>query len=387
MGVNSNSITSAPHTQHRNNWFIRYKLYHIPFWCLYHYLWGAVTIGNPVKAASAIFLSPYGLKYSFYVVFQMAAVYFNLYYLMPRYLETNRLRVYISWLLAIVLATTLCIVGGYYFTAFVFHRTTASMFGDTSCFWGFFGTALPSTLASMTLAMSIKLTKHWIQTKRRQQLLEKEKLETELQFLKYQFNPHFLFNTINSIFFLIHKNPHMASASLAKFSDLLRYQLYECNDVQIPLSKEIAYLENFIELEKLRQNNNVTITVAIDQYNAAQVYIAPFILMTFVENAFKHVSTDTHARTWITIHAQLNGTRLNFSVSNSTGGLPANKVVHYGGIGLRNVQRRLDLLYPEQYTLNIQHTKNTFEVQLQLQLSGVTTIEKMPLTVPQPVSA
>lgn len=110
-------------------------------------------------------------------------------------------------------------------------------------FYNCLGEAIPSTIASITLAMSIKLTKNWLQTERRKQLLEKEKLETELKFLKHQFNPHFLFNSINSIFFLIHKNPDMASASLAKFSELLRHQLYEYNDQQIPLHKEISYLE------------------------------------------------------------------------------------------------------------------------------------------------
>src|ERR1041384_232426 len=99
-------------------------------------------------------------------------------------------------------------------------------------------------------------------------MLEKEKLETELTFLKNQFNPHFLFNSINSIFFLIHKNPDMASASLAKFSDLLRHQLYESNDTQIPLEKEIVYLENFVELEKLRQNKNLAVSFKVnDHYN------------------------------------------------------------------------------------------------------------------------
>ncbi len=112
--------------------------------------------------------------------------------------------------------------------------------------------ALPSSVAATTLGMSIKLTKNWIQSRRREQELEKEKLETELKFLRSQFNPHFLFNTINSIFVLIHKNPVMASESLAKFSDILRYQLYECNEHCIPLGQELNYLENFIELQRLQ---------------------------------------------------------------------------------------------------------------------------------------
>ncbi len=235
-------------------------------------------------------------------------------------------------------------------------------------------------MASMTLAMSIKLTKNWVQTQRRQQLLEKEKLETELKFLKYQFNPHFLFNTINSIFFLIHKNPHMASASLAKFSDLLRYQLYECNDKQIPLEKEIAYLENFIELEKLRQNNNFEVTLQTHQSGHEPLGIAPFILMTFVENAFKHVSKHTHTLNWINIQVTVNQQQLYFSIANSRSYDAPADVVAYGGIGLQNVQRRLDLLYSGQYALDIQSDPASFAVKLRLNLSELAVPEVLQKT-------
>jgi LytS/YehU family sensor histidine kinase len=223
-------------------------------------------------------------------------------------------------------------------------------------------------MASMTLALSIKLTKNWIQTQRHQQLLEKEKLETELKFLKYQFNPHFLFNSINSIFFLIHKNPDMASASLAKFSDLLRHQLYECNDKQIPLNKEISYLQNFIELEKLRQNDRLEVDFQITGYPTEPLAIAPFILMTFVENAFKHVSKYTDEANWISIQLHIDTQHLlHFTVSNSASANASKDVVDYGGIGLQNVQRRLDLIYPEKYDLKINGSGSCFDVELLLQ--------------------
>jgi LytS/YehU family sensor histidine kinase len=216
--------------------------------------------------------------------------------------------------------------------------------------------------------MSIKLAKNWLQTQRRQQLLEKEKLETELNFLKHQFNPHFLFNTINSIFFLIHKNPDKASDSLAKFSDLLRYQLYECNDKLIQLNQEITYMENTIELEKLRQNDNVEVSLLVDKRDDSRLEIAPFILMTFVENAFKHVSKHTDQPNWIRIKLEREAARLDFSVSNSRTDSVLTELVKYGGIGLKNVQRRLDLIYPGQYNLDIQCNNSSFEVKLQLHL-------------------
>lgn len=365
-------------SQPNRHWLIKYKLYHLPFWLVYHYTWWVIGIGNPVKAASTIFLTPFALKFLFYFIFQALAVYFNLYYLMPRYLEKGRFVPYIAYLLITLLCASLLIIPGYYASAYLSGQTIAQAYGKGACFFGFFGnSALPSTIASSTLAMSIKLTKNWIETKRRQQLLEKENLESELKFLRHQFNPHFLFNTINSIFFLIHKNPNMASASLAKFSELLRYQLYECNDVQIPLNREIAYLENFIELEKLRQNNNMEVTVQLQQQQSHSLSIAPFILMTFVENAFKHVSTDTHTSNWIKIHLKVDDTQLDFCISNSTSGYKPNDVVHYGGIGLKNVQRRLDLMYPGKYELNIQSHENSFAVQFRLQLPEVITRKEL----------
>ena len=361
------------------NWFFNYKLYHLPFWFLYHYVSWVITWGNPVAVFQTIIILPYTLKYSFYVIFQALAVYFNLYFLMPTYLEKSRFAPYIGYLLLTVLCATFCIAGGYYFSAFVSGKTIQELFGESACYYQFLGNALLSTMGSMTLAMSIKLTKNWIQSRKRQQLLEKEKLETELKFLRNQFNPHFLFNTINSIFFLIHKNPDMASASLAKFSDLLRYQLYECNDQQIPLSKEIAYLENFIELEKLRQNSNVKVTTDIQPHYVDHLDIAPFIVMTFVENAFKYVSRHGNQLNWITIKLGLTGQQLELFVANSTAIEPGNDLVKYGGIGLQNVQRRLDLLYPEQYTLTIQQHPNSFEVTLRVILTELVLTSPLQL--------
>jgi hypothetical protein len=331
-----------------------------------------------MKAFTSIFLSAFILKFLFYVVFQALAVYFNLYYLIPKYLEKGRFTHYLIALLLTITAASLLIIPGYYLSAYLSGQTMQQAYGaNGDCFYGYLGSSLPSTLAAMTLAMSIKLGKNWLQTQRKQQVLEKEKLETELNFLKHQFNPHFLFNTINSIFFLIHKNPDMASASLAKFSELLRYQLYECNDKQILVSKEISYMENSIELEKLRQNDNVKVTLQIGQENSSQWGIAPFILMTFVENAFKHVSKHTDKPNWITITLDQEDERLDFSVSNSTSDVANRDIVHYGGIGLKNVQRRLDLIYPGLYSLDIQHNNDRFDVSLQLHLTA--------LELPQPL--
>lgn len=319
-------------------------------------------------------MSPFILTLLFYIPILLLAVGFNLYVLIPRYLEKGRFRVYIFVLIATLFGASFCIVSGYYVTAFLARSTVSQLYGQGLCSYYFFGNAMPAVFASLTFSLCVKMTRVWIQTQRRQQLLEKEKLETELNFLKQQFNPHFLFNTINSIFFLIHKKPDTASGSLARFSDLLRYQLYECNVPRIALNKEINYLKNSIELEKLRQNDNVRVIFELDDVNG-QLCIAPFILMTFVENAFKHVSKEPGLPNWITIRLKVDDHQLNFFVSNSQSPGTMGAVFHDSGIGLKNVRRRLDLLYPGRHELKIQSDSASFEVHLDLDLSPIAQDE------------
>jgi two-component system, LytTR family, sensor kinase len=314
------------------------------------------------------------------VIFQAIGVYFNLYFLIPRFLEKGRYFNYISLLLLTIVVTAALIVPGYYVSAWWSELSFQELYNrDPRNYVFFFQTStLPSTAASITLGMSVKLAKNWIQTKRREQALEKEKLETELKFLKSQINPHFLFNTINSIFVLIHKNPHMASESLAKFSDLLRYQLYECNEQEIAVDKELTYLGNFIELQKLRQDHNyIELSSTIEHQNSGNLTIAPFVLMPFVENAFKHVSQQKDRVNWIRMHLYFDRNQLHFTISNSVSKkyhAPAD-FMQASGIGLKNVKRRLDLMYPGIHKLLIQQEDEQFKVSLQLDLHELILTE------------
>ncbi len=355
-------------------WFVRYKLYHIPFWALYHFLWGVAEF-SLVEVLSMIFFTPRYMMFISYVLLHTVAVYINLYFLVPRLLAKSKLTWYILSLVGLIIATSITLIYSYYGVAFLTGKSMEYFCGfeanqnDVVAF--FFSQALPSTAGAMLLGLSIKLAKNWSQAQKRQQLLEKEKLETELKFLKYQFNPHFLFNTINSIFFLIHKDPKMASNALVEFSELLRYQLYECNEKQIPLHQEVAYLENFIALEKLRHNEDLSLVTRIEMGEYASHEIAPFILMTFVENAFKHVSRHKNEDNWIRIELDIKAEDTLILLIENTRS-PDNQLgqeaVHYGGIGLQNVQRRLDLLYPEVHELAIKEHDKRFTVRLRLPL-------------------
>lgn len=355
------------------NWFFKYKLYHLPFWFGYHFLWWTLRIGSPLAVATSLTYPHAAIKFFFYMVFQMVGVYFNLYFLIPRFLEKGRYVSYVGLLLLTIVFTAAFIVTGYYFGDFISEKTFLELYGvDPGNYFSLFESgALPSTVAAMTLAMSIKLTKSWIHAKRREKLLETEKLETELKFLRAQFNPHFLFNTINSIFVLIHKNPTMASEALAKFSDLLRYQLYECNENEIPLRQELTYLENFIELERLRHDNdNLELTLQLEQQHAPDLTIAPFVLIPFIENAFKHVSRRKDRQNWIKMNVRFDHHQLHVTITNSIsvqGGI-SREFMQYRGIGLKNVQRRLDLIYPREHELTIEQDDDQFRVALYLNL-------------------
>ncbi|WP_299256235.1 histidine kinase [uncultured Aquimarina sp.] len=360
----------------------RYKVHHLLFWFVYHYMWWTIGIGSAKEAAINIFFSPYTTKFLFYFVFQAAAVYFNLYYLIPKFLEKRKYPEYLFLFAFTTSITVLIITSGYFVTAYVANTTLTELFGDQTFVSLLKSGPLSSTLASMTLAMSIKFAKNWIKSQQRQQLLEKEKIETELKFLKSQFNPHFLFNTINSIFVLIHKNPDMASESLANFSDLMRYQLYECNEAKIPLDKEIDYLRNFIDLGKLRLDNTVKVSTNIEDQIYGNVAIAPFILMPFVENAFKHVSQGQDQKNWISIHLSFSEEKVLFEIGNTIINQEENSpddLMKNSGIGLKNVQRRLDLVYQDQYELSIKKTKEVYKIRLHLKLNTTSVLNGVPI--------
>jgi len=375
-----NAARLAVFDQSKYQWIFKYKLHHIPFWFGYHFMWWTLRIGSPIVVFQSLLLPHAAVKFLFYMGFQMVGVYFNLYFLVPRLLEKGRYASYIITFLLTIIVCAALVTTGYYVGAFMSDKTFKEIYGTDPNFFSLFeGGALPSTAAAMTLAMSIKLAKNWIQSRRRQQELEKEKLETELKFLKSQMNPHFLFNTINSIFVLIHKNPTMASESLAKFSDLLRYQLYECNEQQIPFEQELSYLENYIELQELREDHDrIRLDMAIAPYATGDYMIAPFVLIPLIENAFKHVSRKNDQSNWINMELRVEKQQLYFCITNSISSThhSSTEAMRQGGIGLKNVKRRLDLIYPAKHELMIHQNDNQFEIELRLELEKSAVSER-----------
>lgn len=212
----------------------------------------------------------------------------------------------------------------------------------------------------VSTAIAIKFYKRWNEKDFQEQKVQKEKVEAELQMLKTQINPHFLFNTLNSIYVLAMKQSELTANTVMKLSDILDYILYRIDTPKIAISNEINIIENYIELEKIRFSNRVDLNFNTD-LKSQGIQIPPMLIIPFIENAFKHGVAKSVEKSWIKISIIETDGVLNILVANSkTQSKVEDKI---GGIGLMNVKKRLNLLYKEKYQLNI------FEKQMQYTVS------------------
>jgi hypothetical protein len=212
--------------------------------------------------------------------------------------------------------------------------------------------------------VGIKLTDLWRQAEKRARDIETEHLRTELSFLHMQINPHFLFNSLNTIYGMSLKKSDNAPKAVLKLSQLLRYMIEETGHDMVPLDQEVSYLNNFIELQKMRSGPSLLVTFKVDG-NISGAMIAPMLLLPFVENAFKY-GLSNNMESPIQIDLQVDRDKIIFSVINRKF---ENMERHSSGIGIPNVVRRLELLYPERHTLDIQDRGDTYYIKLKILLS------------------
>jgi len=232
----------------------------------------------------------------------------------------------------------------------------------------FYDNTIPHFLLVSTAA-AFKLMLDYARAQRRIGEMAKENAEAELNFLKSQINPHFVFNSLNSVYFLIDKENSGARDALHKFSGMLRYQLYECNGHKTSIEKEITYLHDYIDMQRLRRDDNCHIDFYIAN-NIKGFAIEPLLLIPFVENAFKHLSHFSSRANDIRIALEKQDDTFMLNVTNTTEpkSQPAS-IGQAGGIGLKNVQRRLQLLYPNRHKLAITRGDDVFTVNLQLNIT------------------
>ena len=191
---------------------------------------------------------------------------------------------------------------------------------------------------------------------------ENERLKSELSFLRSQISPHFMFNVLNSVVSLSRRKPEMVEPVVVKLSELMRYMIYETNDSIVPISKELAYLESYIDLQRIRFGDDIQINFK-HELGPTSSSIEPMLLIPFVENAFKHGVGFIENPT-IEIELKDSAKELTFHVANKKGATLNEKKDESSGIGLANVNRRLELLYPSNHELVIKESDSEFEITL-----------------------
>lgn len=227
--------------------------------------------------------------------------------------------------------------------------------------WYFLGRSFPLFMAFL-LSTLLQVTRLFAIKEKESVQLRSEKLETELKFLRSQTNPHFLFNALNNIYTLTLIKSEKAPDYLLVLSDMLRYMLYECNAPKVRLEKEIGYIRHFISLNLLKDSRGLNVNFECGEI-PEHLEIAPMLLIPLVENAFKHSKFEDKANGWININLQVSGESLHLYVQNSLPG-KSHSTDLTGGIGLANVRRQLELIYPDQFQLTIDEQDHVFSVDL-----------------------
>jgi LytS/YehU family sensor histidine kinase len=197
--------------------------------------------------------------------------------------------------------------------------------------------------------------------------MEKEKTRAELDFLNAQFNPHFLFNSINSIYAHIDKHNPTARNMLLSFSEMLRYQLYDCNTNYISVDKEMSYIRHYVAIQQDRKDHRVQVCLTIGD-SVTGFFISPLLFISFIENAFKYVSGHEEKDNRIVIAFERKDNELLFHCHNTKEARNGTTIEHRG-IGIDNARRRMALLYPGRHALNIVDNEYIYEVTVNLQLS------------------
>ena len=292
----------------------------------------------------------------------LPVVYINLMTLLPRLSKTLRWYVYGLLLLA-------SLVFFVWINTQLFNNWSAYLFKNLFfiSYYNWWET-VSFFIAFIVITSLLKLSKSWFAINDLQQRLlaiEKQKVDMELLALKAQVNPHFFFNTLNSIYSLsLDKDARLPSAVL-QLSGIMRYYLYESKDERVSLEKELKILQDYIELQRIRSNEKLDMKMHIDG-DIAGKKIAPLILITFVENAFKHGAKGGSGNPFIHLNIVTKENELYFTLSNNKGTVDDIELKEYNGIGLENVRRRLSLLYPNKHRLNIHDEADQFTVELKM---------------------
>ena len=333
-------------------------LYHLLFWLSYYILTLILYMGLHEK------ITPLScLLYLVTLSFQAIVAYINIYVLIPRLLFEKR---YGNYALALCLSLTVFAFIIVFFDNLFMYFKSGQFKVELLYNWSYLSIVFITEVYVIGMATGMKFVKDSFLNQQWMKEKEKHYLETELKFLRSQIHPHFFFNTLNNIYSLTLKKSDEAPGIILKLSDLMSYMLYESNVPKVPLSKEIDYLQNYLDVEQLRFGHRLSVSFTREGFRD-DVNIPPMILILFLENSFKHGVKNNISKIHIDISLRIDEEFLYFKVDN-----PVTEDEKVGeankGIGLTNVRRRLDLLYGNDYALDILENEGIFSVNLKMPL-------------------
>lgn len=306
------------------------------------------------------------LRFGLSLPVDVTATYLTVYGLFPWFLFRRRYLMFtVSFLLGAFFFIVLQRIIVFYIVQPVFFPATPPTYPFWQINWFYSFTNIYLVVGFVSV---VKLLEISFEQQRNTRELDREKIEAELKFLKAQVHPHFLFNTLNNLYALTLDKSDKAPEVVLKLSELLNYMLYECNEPYMLISKEIQLIENYLELERIRYGDQLKLDFSVSGDTAGKK-IAPMLLLPFVENSFKHGVSKVRKDAFVRISLDVNEHDLNFKVSNSRPIQPENDLGDYSeGIGLKNVKRRLELIYPGKYKLGLEQQENEFDILLNIKL-------------------
>ncbi|NJB87708.1 hypothetical protein GGR26_003492 [Lewinella marina] len=344
------------------NYFQRNKKFilHFAFWTVYASLFFyTISFGRKGDPDWARIVS----DTIFHVGGMMVISYLNYFFFLPRLLKDQNVGRYLLTFVPVFLGLSVLWLWGKQSILHYFYPDDRWMysvrFGINVIMSAFFAAACVGLL---------KFVEDYFELEARRKELENQQLTSELQFLRAQVNPHFLFNTLNNLYYLAVNQSTRTPEVIAKLSGMMRYMIYESNHPRVPLDREIEYIENYLSLERLRLEDDVPIAFEVNGATD-RVRIAPLILITFLENAFKHGISSSATAPWITVRLDVDRDQCVYRVANGKLSEDSKTLHEKSGIGLQNVRRRLALTYPDRHELCISDTEDRYEVTLKIDLS------------------
>jgi len=338
----------------------KYRVFfHLLFWLVYI---GSITLffGNMISI-KVVFV-----RTVISAIFNAALVYANLYYLMPKYFEKRKYITYLLLLHLVLLLTTVFRVFSDYAFRLLFKDST--VIGHYFLSTLHYMSVIISGYMVLMLSMSLKFIKDYFVNIDLRHRLQYQKVESELNQLKNQINPHFLFNVLGNIYSLAYMKSDIAPVMISKLSDMMRYVLYDCQAEKVPLDKEINYLQDFIALHQLRKENRMNIVFELDG-KPRKLMIQPLLLLPLFENCFKHGNLEDVKNGWMKSKILITDSSLVLTIENSFVDRPQTEK-KTGGIGLENIRDRLELLYPDNHSLSIHSENHVYRVQLSIVFSN-----------------